>query len=150
MALLRPTVYSRGSAAAIAVLDLDAPEENGNTFSSSPTGYLLPDHRPWDENPPKVSREPRSGTIFVNDLSHPRYRLRFPLPVVVEVDGPQVVAFSHDLDVFGWGDEEAEAIADFKVAVSELFDALREDRANLGPHPQMVLRYLERAITEDA
>ena len=158
MATLRPTVYSRGSAAAIVLVDLDAPKENGSTFCSTPTGYPLPDHQPfdpgllrWEENPPKPSRgEPRSGTIFVRDLGHPRYRLQSALLVAVEVDGPHVVAFSHDLDAFGWGDGEGEAVADFKAAVCELFDALREDRATLGPHPQTVLRYLERVIAEDA
>lgn len=90
-----------------------------------------------------------SRTLFLRDLGRPKYRLRSPLPVVLEVDGPHVVAYSHDLDIFGWGDVEDEVLLDFKGSVCELYERLREDPAALGPHLQKVLRHLEEMIVEE-
>ncbi len=68
----------------------------------------------------------------------------------MEVDGPHVVAYSHDLDMFGWGDVEDEALIDFKSAVCELYESLQEEPAKLGPHLQNTLRYLKEIIVEES
>ena len=87
-------------------------------------------------------------TVHINDLGHPKYRLGWALPVALEVDDTHVVAYSYDLDILGWGEVEHEALNDFKTSLCELFETLREDRENLGPHAQNVLRYLENVISE--
>lgn len=166
MAKVQHILYSRGAAAAIA--DVESRFFGGGDFISSSLKYQHPiyvfweqGHRKlqdWEENPPRLTcevypsdfifaetRQP-SRTIFLRDLGHPIYRLGSPLPVVLEVDGPHVVAYSHDLDIFGWGDVEDEALNDFKASVCELFESLREDRASLGPHLQKVLRHIEQMI----
>lgn len=171
MALVEHAVYSPDTLMVIA--DIDIVDivfvplmKEGGEFISFPLKYQYPVQGRWEEGegadryvltyqvfsphlvPVGIQQPPRS--IFLRDLGHPKYRLRSPLPVVLEVDGPHVVAYSHDLDTFGWGDVEDEALNDFKAAVSELYEILREDPANLGLHLQGTLRFLEQVIIEEA
>lgn len=46
-------------------------------------------------------------------------------------------------DVFGFGSDEAEALDDFRKALTELFLALDANRAALGPVLQETLRILD-------
>lgn len=168
MALVEHTVYSPDTVMVIADIEIvNVPffMEEGGDFISFPLTYQYPVHGRWEEgqgadryiftyqvfSPNLVlagTLQP-FRTLFVRDLGHLKYRLRCPLPVVLEVDGPHVVAYSHDLDMFGWGDVEDEALLDFKGSVCELYENLREDPAALGPHLQRVLRHLEEMIVEE-
>ncbi len=157
MVQIQHTVYTWGSETAIA--DVEDPIREGEDVFYFSLKYQHPIHKRWetvtrvtdDVFPPDfilVGVRQRSRTIFLRNLGHPKYRLRSALPVALEVDGPHVVAYSHDLNMFGWGDVEDEALIDFKGAVCELYESLREDPAKLGPHLQETLRYLEQMITE--
>jgi hypothetical protein len=160
MPLVEHTVYSPDTVMVIADID---PQEGEDIISFM--GYQYPIQGRWEEGEvadsfvliyqvfssnlvPGATPVP-SRTLFLRDLGHPKYRLRSALPVVLEVDGPHVVAYSHDLDMFGWGDVEDEALLDFKGSVCELYENLREDPAALGPHLQRVLRHLEEMIVEE-
>ncbi|MBI4572777.1 MAG: hypothetical protein HY713_05765 [candidate division NC10 bacterium] len=169
MVRVEHALYSPNTRMAIA--DIELPIEEGGEFISFPLEYQYPVQGRWEEgglglilqgglrhilthqvfSPDLVlagTQQP-SRSLFLRDLGHPKYRLRSPLPVVLEVDGPHVVAYSHDLDMFGWGDVEDEALLDFKGSVCELYEGLHEEPAKLGPHLERVLRYLERVIAEE-
>ena len=170
MARVEHTLYTPNTPMAIA--DIELPIEEGGEFISFPLEYQYPVQGRWEEgglglilqgtlrhilthqvfspNLVLAGTPQPSRTLFLRDLGHPKYRLRSSLPVVLEVDGPHVVAYSHDLDIFGWGDIEDEALIDFRGAVSELYESLREDPARLGLHLQGTLRFLEQVIIEEA
>jgi len=167
MVRVEHALYSPDTHMAVADVDDPIPIEDSGEYFSFPLKYQYPTHGYWKEGGPILealqriltyrvfspnfvlaeTRQP-SRTIFLRDLGHPRYRLSAALPVVLEVDGAHVVAYSHDLDMFGWGDVENEALTDFKESICELYESLREGPANLGPHLQRVLRYLEQVIIE--
>ncbi len=164
MARVEHTLYSPNTRMAIA--DVEPPIKEGGELIFFSLKYQYPMHGRWEEgegadryvltyqvfspNLVLAGTPQPSRTLFLRDLGHPKYRLRSSLPVVLEVDGPHVVAYSHDLDIFGWGDIEDEALIDFRGAVSELYESLREDPARLGLHLQGTLRFLEQVIIEEA
>jgi hypothetical protein len=84
----------------------------------------------------------------IQDLRHRSLRLVAPLYVVVEDEAEAVVASNADLDVFGYGDTEAEALEDLRDAIVETYFELREDSHRLGPHLENIWQYLDRIIFE--
>jgi len=87
--------------------------------------------------------------IRVRDLQDPRLQLRDDLLVVIELAEGIYTAYCHDLDEFGSGSSEAEALQDFRAAVADLYFLLRGEReARLGPMPLAHWRYLSRIIRE--
>ena len=169
MARVEHVLYSPNTTMAIA--DVDLPIKEGDEVVFFTLKYQYPIQGRWEEGGLALIPQGAFGyiltyqvfspglvlagtlqpsrTLFLRDLGHPKYRLRSAFPVVLEVDGPHVVAYSHDLDMFGWGDVEDEALLDFKGSVCELYESLREDPAKLGSHLGKVLRYLEQVICEE-
>ncbi len=84
----------------------------------------------------------------LQDLRSPKLRLVAPLFVTVEEQDDVVVASNVDLDVFGYGDTEAEAVDDLRAIIVETYLDLQLDQANLGPHLQAIWNYLNRIVIE--
>jgi len=68
--------------------------------------------------------------------------------VALEYDEGQVIACAPDLDLFGYGDTENEALDDLRRTVADLYYTLKEEHASLGPMPAQVWDYLARTIAE--
>jgi len=90
------------------------------------------------------SRKP----ILLYSLRHPRLRLKEPLAVLLERDDGQVIAQSYDLDLFGYGDTESEALEDLRQTVADLYYELKESAGKLGPLPEKVWDYLKGIVSE--
>ncbi len=84
----------------------------------------------------------------LQDLRIPKLRLVAPLFVTVEEQDDIVVASNVDLDTFGYGDTEAEALDDLRAVIVETYFDLKSDQANLGPHLQAIWNYLNRIVIE--
>ena len=84
----------------------------------------------------------------VQDLRDPALRLLSPLYVTVEGNDPVLVNHS-DLDIFGCGDTEGEAIDDFCRCVVETFWELKAQAGNLGPHLERIWGYLSKIVAEE-
>jgi hypothetical protein len=67
-----------------------------------------------------------------------------PLYLRLEQMGELWMAISDDLALVGQGESPSDAIDDVRSQVAELFDWLRENKDDLGPHPQGQLAFLER------
>ena len=91
------------------------------------------------------SRKP----ILLYSLHQPRLRLKEPLAVLLERDNGQVIARSYDLDLFGCGDTESEALQDLRETVADLYFELKDNEGKLGPLPERVWGYLRQAINEE-
>jgi hypothetical protein len=98
---------------------------------------------------PEIARFRERKSFLLHSLRHPGVELREPLAVLVEQDGEQVVAVCYDLDVFGYGDTESEALDDLRRTVADLYLALKEQQQELGPLPERVWTYLSRIIAEE-
>jgi len=52
---------------------------------------------------PKVSEICTRKQILIYSLHHPQLKLEEPLPVFLEFDDEQTIAYCHDLEVLGYG-----------------------------------------------
>jgi len=95
-----------------------------------------------------LTRASSRRPILLYSLRHPDLRLVEPLSVSLEYDGEQVIAYAPDLDLFGYGDTESEALDDLRRTVADLYYALQEERESLGPMPARVWGYLAHIIVE--
>ena len=95
-----------------------------------------------------LTRASNRRPILLYSLRHPHLSLTEPLSVALEYDGKQVIAYAHDLDLFGYGETENEALDDLRRTVADLYYTLREERASLGPMPAQVWDYLTHIIVE--
>ncbi len=86
--------------------------------------------------------------LLLYSLRHPILRLDNPIAVSLEDDGTQVLAAAHDLDVFGYGATEGEALDDLRRAVCDLYFVLKENTHALGPMPTRVWEYLSDVVVE--
>jgi len=89
-----------------------------------------------------------SKIIALQDLRQPDLRLTAPLYVAAE-PGETIVVSNSDLDTFGYGETEDEAITDFCQCVAETYWELKEEQDNLGPHLARIWAYLARIVVEE-
>lgn len=87
-------------------------------------------------------------TILISDLGDPRVFLVHALPLFLETIDNQVTAFSYDLDEFGVGANEDEALHDVKADIVDLYFLLKGEHDKLGPLPQRHWDYLKSIVQE--
>ena len=85
--------------------------------------------------------------VALQDLRDPKLRLTQPLYVLIE-DREPVMVSNVDLDIFGYGDTEDEAVQDFCECVVETYWDLKEAADRLGPHLQRIWDFLDRIVQE--
>ena len=73
-------------------------------------------------------------------------KVKEPLSVLLESDDEQMIAYCHDLEVFGYGDTEWEALTDLRETIADLYFELSENCRKLGPFPQKVWHFLSQII----
>lgn len=101
--------------------------------------------QPISEPPPPLpsrgSSQPR--LIPLMDFGD-ALRFRHPLFVVIEESDSAIVAASYDLEVAEYGDSEFEALERFRLAVVELYDAIKEMGDHAPPHLAAKLRFMQK------
>jgi hypothetical protein len=98
---------------------------------------------------PRMEKLARRHPLLLYSLRHSQLRLSSPIAVSLEDDGEQVIAVAYDLDVFGYGETEWEALDDLRHAITDLYFTLKDDAGTLGPMPRRVWEYLSD-ITEES
>ena len=66
-------------------------------------------------------------TIFIENLRHPSYRLRHPIPVLIERNDDTVIATYHDLDMQGTGKDVSKALDDLCAGIIQYYEALKDE-----------------------
>ena len=84
--------------------------------------------------------------MFLYSLRHPLLRLRNPIAVSLVYDGTQSIAAAYDLDVFGYGETDGEALDDLRCVINDLYFTLKNNSNALGPLPQRVWEYLSETV----
>lgn len=85
-------------------------------------------------------------SFFINTLHNSSLELIIPIPIVLDNDSYQFIAYSSDLDVFGCGETEYEAIEDLRQSIVDLYFDLKEEK--LGSDLQRIFDYLQSVVKE--
>ncbi|HID61608.1 MAG TPA: hypothetical protein EYP49_02505 [Anaerolineae bacterium] len=99
---------------------------------------------------PRMEKLVRRHPLLLYSLRHPQLRLSSPIAVSLEDDGVQVIAAAYDLDVFGYGETEWEALDDLRRTITDLYFTLKDDARALGPMPRRVWEYLSDIIEKSS
>ena len=94
-----------------------------------------------------LNRIERRRALFIHSLHDPRLRLNVSLPITLEDDGYQFVAYAPDLDIYGLGETEYEAIEDLRQSIVDLYFDLKAEK--LGGDLQKIWNYLQSVVTEE-
>ncbi len=99
----------------------------------------------------EIHERPNKWTTQIWDLGDEKYQLTAPLSILIEeYPGDEVViARLPELEVFGEGFTDSEAIYNLKLSILDLYDELTEiDIALLDDLPQTWLKTLKKTITK--
>lgn len=97
---------------------------------------------------PQIEKVMEKKSILIYSLSSPLLKLKEPLAVHLEYDKEEVVAFCYDLDIFGYGESEIEALDDLRKTILDLYYELKENKDNLGILPKRIWDYLSFIVDE--
>ncbi|MDI6791417.1 MAG: hypothetical protein QME81_00925 [bacterium] len=89
----------------------------------------------------------RKKFLLINSLHHSSLHLISPVAVSVEYDGYQFIAYTADLDIYGCGDSEYEAIEDLRQSIVELYYDLKNEP--LGKDLEKIWEYLSCIVREE-
>ena len=93
-----------------------------------------------------LNRIERRRALFIHSLHDSRLQLNVSLPITLEDDGYQLIAYAPDLDIYGWGETEYEAIEDLRQSVVDLYFDLKAEK--LGGDLQKIGNYLQSVAIE--
>ena len=91
---------------------------------------------------------PQPYTIYIQNLRHSSYHLRYPIPILIEYDD-DIIATYHDIDMYGTGADVQEALADLCAAIVEYYETLKDDEENLGLLTAQHYAFLKQFIVEN-
>jgi hypothetical protein len=94
----------------------------------------------------QLRRAGRTQNLVIGSLLDEKLELRSPLPVLLEYDGAQFIASSADLNVYGAGKTELDALDDFRQAVADFYFSLKGEK--LGTDLKRRFAYLRSVIRE--
>jgi len=89
----------------------------------------------------------RTKLLLVNSLHHSSLHLISPVSISIEYDGYQFIAYTPDLDIYGCGDSEYEAIEDLRQSIVDLYYDLKNE--SLGKDLQKIWEYLRSIVREE-
>lgn len=87
-------------------------------------------------------------TAFIQDLGDPRVTLLRSIPVSIDFWPDHVTACSFDIEEFGIGADEFEAVSELKASLADLYFLLKNEQGHLGPLPQKQWDFLRGIIRE--
>lgn len=87
-------------------------------------------------------------TFPVQNLRSNKLQLKEPLYLSIEFEDDTFVVFSDDLNLYGHGETELNAIRDFCKEVENLFFALKESKNKLGKVTQEIWGFAQEIIKE--
>ncbi len=86
--------------------------------------------------------------IPLNTLQHPKYVLKRPVYITIEIEKNTVIASLGDIEAFAYADTEYEAINNLCNEIVNVFEDLKDEKENLGILPGKWLDFLEEVIEQ--
>jgi|GEM_PF-1372348 len=98
----------------------------------------------------EINEQPAKWVTQIYDLGDESYILKEPILILIEeYSDDSIIARFPEVEVFGEGVTDSEAISNLKNSILDLYDELTEtDSDTLGKLPKMWLRILDRIITK--
>ena len=97
----------------------------------------------------EIEHQPTITNAQIWDLDSEKYCLREPILIVLEASPDEVIARFPEIEAFGVGPTEPEAILALKHDIVPLYEDLTSSKPEeLGRLPRMWLRVLKRLIIE--
>lgn len=96
------------------------------------------------------TKEKQSKQVLLNNLRCLSISLTQPLWAVIETNGTEVICDCPDIDIYGVGETEQEAIIDFSQNLEDFYYLLKDaGEEKLGPQMIYIWRFLEKIIKEN-
>jgi len=86
--------------------------------------------------------------ITILNLGHEKYLFKTPFPVNILIEDETYIAASYDLNLFGYGDNEDEALRDLCASIIEHYEHLKTNQSKLGSLLMRDWNFLSRMIEE--
>ena len=96
----------------------------------------------------EIKQIPVNKNITILNLGHGRYLFKSPFPVNIVYDEETYIASSYDLNTFGNGDSEDEALRDLCESIIEYYEHLKSNQHKLGPLLKRDFAFLSQMILE--
>ena len=87
-------------------------------------------------------------TRWIQNLRHPSYHLRQPIPILIEREGDVVAANYDDLDLSGKGEDVKSAISDLCGKIVACYNGARESADRNADSPTQENTFLRQIIVE--
>jgi hypothetical protein len=71
--------------------------------------------------------------ITILNLGHGKYLFKSPFPVNITYEDEVYIASSYDLNLFGYGESEDEALRDLCGSIIEYYEHIKANRNKMGP-----------------
>lgn len=98
----------------------------------------------------RLEKTPSIAVIKINDLALDNYRLKKPIDVILKFYPNEVLAVIPDLEIFGEGNNEIEAINDLKLELIDLFHDLKDiPESKLGKYPKSWKKIITSIINQN-
>lgn len=106
--------------------------------------------RELEERVENLEKNPTIVKIKINDLLIENYRLKRPIEAILKFYPDEVLAVIPELEIFGEGNTEIEAISELKLELLDLFDDLKDiTDEKLGKFPKSWKKIITLLIKEN-
>lgn len=96
----------------------------------------------------KIKPIPVDKNITILNLGHSKYIFKSPFPINIVLEDNVYIASSYDLNLFGYGDNEDEAVRDLCESIIDHYEHLKANQENLGKLLQRDWEFLSRMVVE--
>ncbi len=128
-------------------IDFAAPHDPNNEYDVQEISIGLWEQLVGSVLPASVRVDPPEIThILIGSLRDGRLRVVEPIQVNLYRESESLVAEATDLNEFGFGNNQSEAIIDLQQTIAELYFSLRDHKDRLGPDLQRVWETLNRTV----
>lgn len=134
------------------------PNITRETMQKTPDGTTSPLTLPWPYTP-YTHEWPLPNSVGFQGYTEPRIipiefletseRLRLTRHIIVSLsEGEICIVDSPELNIYGEGQDEMQAIRDFKIVLEEEYFSLKKDQENLGPELKRRWNILQQIVQE--
>ena len=86
--------------------------------------------------------------ITILNLGHEKYLFKSPFPINILVEDDTYIASSYDLNLFGYGESEDEALRDLCETIVEHYEHMKVNQDRLGDLLRRDWNFLSRMIED--
>ena len=112
------------------------------------TQSYLKESEHFDEISKVQEAEQKTKFVTIDALEHPKLKLRYPLSITIEKDRQNVIANYSEIESFGCGQTETEAISDLLSEITEIYHELEQGEAQLSSLSKKWWTHLQTVVTK--